>query len=96
MTSIITKDIQDIMFDLKQAQCNLEQYITDVDRGINMTTVGQAESEPKQHIIERLFYYLIEAKNDMDRIKDSLKEIHAKLDDLVDVVEYETLAEKVR
>ena len=42
------------------------------------------------------FSYLIDAKNDMDRIKDSLKEIHAKLDDLVDVVEYETLAEKVR
>jgi hypothetical protein len=96
MTSIITKDIQDIMFDLKQAQCNLEQYITDVDRGINVNHVNKFEDYPKAKTIENLFSYLIDAKNDMDRIKDSLKEIHAKLDDLVDVVEYETLAEKVR
>jgi hypothetical protein len=96
MTSIITKDIQDIMFDLKQTQCNLEQYITDVDRGINVNHVNKLEDYPKAKTIENLFSYLIDAKNDMDRIKDSLKEIHAKLDDLVDVVEYETLAEKVR
>lgn len=97
MTSIITKDIQDIMFDLKQAQCSLEQYITDVDRGINVSQTYQQDIfETKAKTIERLFSYLIDAKNDMDRIKDSLKEIHAKLDDLVDVVEYKTLAEKVR
>jgi hypothetical protein len=96
MTNIITKDIQDIMYYLKQTQCNLEQYITDVDRGINVNHVNKLEDYPKTKTIENLFSYLIDAKNDMDRIKDSLKEIHAKLDDLVDVVEYETLAEKVR
>lgn len=96
MTSIITKDIQDIMYYLKQTECILEQYITDVDRGINVNHVNKLEDYPKAKTIENLFSYLIDAKNDMDRIKDSLKEIHAKLDDLVDVVEYETLAEKVR
>jgi len=96
MTSIITKDIQDIMFDLKQTQCILGQYIEDADRGINVNHVSKLEGYPKDKTIENLFSYLIDAKNDMDRIKDSLKEIHAKLDDLVDVVEYETLAEKVR
>jgi hypothetical protein len=96
MTSIITKDIKDIMYYLDQTQCILAQYIEDADRGINVNNVSKLEDYPKAKIIENLFSYLIDAKNDMDRIKDSLKEIHAKLDDLVDVVEYETLAEKVR
>ena len=34
MKSIVVKDIQDIMYDLKQTQSRLEQYITDADRGV--------------------------------------------------------------
>lgn len=96
MKSIVIKDIQDIMFDLKQTQSRLEQYITDADRGVNVSNVSKQEGEPKAKTIDTLFYYLIDAKNDMDLIKDSMKEIHSKLADLVDVVEYETIAEKVR
>ena len=99
MKSIVVKDIQDIMYDLKQTQSRLEQYITDADRGVNVSNMSKQENEPKAKTIETLFYYLnylIDAKNDMDRIKDSMKEIHSKLADLVDVVEYETIAEKVR
>ena len=96
MKSIVVKDIQDIMYDLKQTQSRLEQYITDADRGVNVNHVSKLEGYPKDKTIENLFSYLIDAKNDMDLIKDSMKEIYSKLADLVDVVEYETIAEKVR
>jgi hypothetical protein len=72
---IIIADIKDIMFDAKEAQARLEQYITDADRGINVTHAAQAEKEPKAKTIETLFYYLIEAKHDMDRVKDDMKEL---------------------
>jgi uncharacterized coiled-coil protein SlyX len=88
---IIIADIRDIMFDAKEAQARLEQYITDADRGINVTHAAQAEKEPKAKTIETLFYYLIEAKHDMDRVKDDMKELHNKLESLVEVVAYEAL-----
>ena len=88
---IIIADIRDIMFDAKEAQARLEQYITDADRGINVTHAAQAEKEPKAQTIETLFYYLIEAKHDMDRVKDDMKELHNKLESLVEVVGYEAV-----
>lgn len=96
MKSIVIKDIQDIMYDLKQTQSRLEQYITDADRGVNVNHDAMLEDYPKAKTIGGLFSYLIDAKNDMDLIKDSMKGIHSKLADLVDVVEYETIAKKAR
>ena len=89
--NIIIADIKDIMFDAKEAQARLAQYITDADRGINNNHVAQAENEPKAKTIENLFAYLIDAKNDMDRAKDDLKELHNKLEALVEIVEYEAV-----
>jgi uncharacterized coiled-coil protein SlyX len=51
----------------------------------------KAEKEPKAQTIETLFYYLIEAKHDMDRVKDDLKDLYNKLETLVEVVAYEAL-----
>jgi septation ring formation regulator EzrA len=43
-----------------------------------------------------LFEYLIDAKDDMDRVQDSLKDITNKLDNLFDMVEYEAVAKEIR
>ena len=56
MKSIVVKDIQDIMYDLKQTQSRLEQYITDADRGVNVSNMSKQEGEPKAKTIETLFY----------------------------------------
>jgi uncharacterized coiled-coil protein SlyX len=89
--NIIIADIKDIMYDAKEAQARLAQYITDADRGINVNHVAQEENEPKAKTIENLFAFLIEAKYDMDRVKDDLKELHNKLEALVEIVEYEAV-----
>ena len=89
--NLIIADIKDIMYDAKEAQARLAQYINDADRGINVNHFAQAGNEPKAKTIENLFYYLIEAKHDMDRAKDDLKELHNKLEALVEIVEYEAV-----
>ncbi len=96
MTDIVTADIKDIMFDVKQIISRLGECVVDVDRGINVSHISQEENEPKEKTIERLFSYLIDAKHDMDRVKDDLIAVQEQLDNLLDVVEYEAVAEEIR
>jgi len=96
MTDIVTADIKDIMFDVKQIISRLGECVVDVDRGINVSHISQEENEPKEKTIERLFSYLIDAKHDMDRVKDDLIAVQEQLDNLLDVVEYEIVAEEIR
>jgi uncharacterized coiled-coil protein SlyX len=53
--------------------------------------VAQSTMFAAQKELETLFYYLIEAKHDMDRVKDDLKDLYNKLETLVEVVAYEAL-----
>lgn len=85
----IIKDIQDIMFDLKQVEARVGEYRQDADRGINVNHTAEAEVEPKHKTIERLFYYLIDAKDNMGFLQTDLRDIHNKLDALMEMVDYE-------
>ena len=89
-------DIRDLIYDLKEIRANLSQFTLDADRGINVNHVGEREGEPKTYTIERLFHYLIDAKHDMGRIGDNLKDLQDRLDDLLERAEYEEIAGKVR
>ena len=86
---MIMKDLNDIIFDVKQAASRAGEYRKDIDRGINVNHVGQQEGVPKAKTIEYLFDYLIMSKNDMDQIRDDLKDIHTKLDALMEMLDYE-------
>jgi hypothetical protein len=85
----ILKDIQDIMFDIKQVEARVGEYRQDADRGINVNHTAKAEVEPKEKTIERLFYYLIDAKDNLGFVQTDLRDIHDKLDALMEIVEYE-------
>ena len=88
---LIIADIKDIMYELKQATARVGVCIDDADRGINNNHVAEQENEPKAKTIENLFAYLIEAKNDMARAEDDLKDLYNKLEALVEIVEYEAV-----
>ena len=92
----VIKDIKDIAYDVHTATARAGEYKQDIDRGINVNHTAEAEGYPKAKTIENLFSYLIDAKHDMDRVQDSLKEIKEKLDILLDVVEYEAVAQEIR
>ena len=97
MTSnIVVADIKDIMFDVSQLISRVGECAVDADRGINVNHTREGEEWSKEQKMESLFSYLIDAKNDMDRIKDDLRAIQNHLDGLLDVVEYEAVAEEIR
>jgi uncharacterized protein YpuA (DUF1002 family) len=96
MESLI-KDIQAIMFDVKSAEARTGEYKKDIDRGINVNHTPEYDtSVTKQDKINSLFEYLVDAKDDMDRVQDSLKDITNKLDTLLDLIEYEAIAQEIR
>jgi len=92
----VIKEIEAIMFDVKDVAARTGEYKMDIDRGINVNHHREIENVPKAQTIENLMYYLVEAKHDMDRVQDSLKDITNKLDTLLDVVEYEAVAKEIR
>ena len=90
----LIKELEAIMFDVKSAEARTGGYKNDIDRGINVNhTSGTVNKQDK---INSLFEYLIDAKDDMDRVQDSLKDITDKLDTLLDMVEYEAVAKEIR
>jgi uncharacterized protein YpuA (DUF1002 family) len=96
MESLI-KDIQAIMFDVKSAEARTGEYKKDIDRGINVNHTPEYDtSVTKQDKINSLFEYLVDAKDDMDRVQDSLNDITNKLDTLLDLIEYEAIAQEIR
>ena len=91
------KDLEDIMFDVKSVEARTGGYKKDIDRGINVNHTPEYDtSVTKQDKINSLFEYLVDAKDDMDRVQDSLKDITNKLDTLLDMVEYENIAKGFR
>jgi len=90
----LIKELEAIMFDVKSVEARTGGYKNDIDRGINVNHTS--ETVNKQDKINSLFEYLIDAKDDMDRVQDSLKDITNKLDTLLDMVEYEAVAKEIR
>lgn len=89
----LLKELEAILYDVHQAEARTGEYKRDIDRGINVNCgddLGWSNSQK----INSLFEYLIDAKNDMDRVQDSLKDIHDKLDNLLEMVEYESVRRK--
>ena len=93
----ILAELKAIMQDAQEASARAGEYKNEIDRGINVNQTPEYDtSATKQYKINSLFEYLIDAKDDMDRVKDSLKDIHDKLDDLLELVEYENIAKGIR
>lgn len=90
----LIKELEAIMFDVKAVEARTGGYKNDIDRGINVNHTS--ETVNKQDKINSLFEYLVDAKDDMDRVQDSLKDITNKLDTLLDMVEYEAVAKEIR
>ena len=93
----ILAELKAIMQDAHEASARAGEYKMDIDRGINVNHTPEYDtSVTKQDKINSLFEYLVDAKDDMDRVQDSLKDITNKLDTLLDLIEYEAIAQEIR
>ena len=89
---MIIREIQAIQHDVKVMLSHADNYKVDADRGINVSYTQQEEGATKQRQIDGLIYYLLNAKHDIDRLRDEMKDVLANLDKLIDIVEYEQLS----
>ena len=93
----VMQELKAIMQDVKEATARVSEYTTEIDRGINVNHTPECDTSlTKQDKINNLFYCLDDARFNMDRVQESLKDIHEKLDVLLDVVEYENIAKEIR
>jgi uncharacterized protein YpuA (DUF1002 family) len=93
----IIKEIEAILSDVKDVRARTGEYKHDIDRGINVNHTPKYDtSVTKQDKVNSLFECLADAKDDMGRVQDSLKKIKDRLDTLLDVVEYEAIAQEIR
>lgn len=92
----LIKDIQDIMEDTRDVILKAESAKRGIETGINTNHTREYEEVTKQQKIDNLFYYLVEAKQDVDEVKDMIKGVQERLDKLLDVVEYEAVAKEIR
>ena len=93
----VMQELKAIMQDAQEASARAGEYKNDIDRGINVNHTPEYDtSVTKQDKINSLFEYLIDARDDMERVQDSLKDITDKLDTLLDMVEYEAVAKEIR
>lgn len=96
----LIKELEAIMFDVKAVEARTGEYKKDLDRGINSTSDPELDSFPFMCCgaitIDGMFTYMLEAKDDFDRVQDSLKDITNKLDTFLDMVEYEAIAKEIR
>jgi len=91
----IIKQIRDIESDLHTVINRAEGYRNDAERGINVNHTCEGDmSWTKQDKINSLFEYLEDAKNDIDRLKDDIKEAKKHLTNLLDDVEYESVRQR--
>ena len=94
---LIIKEIEALSDDVYTIVSKAKDYKDDIQRGVNVNhTPKWDDSITKQDKINNLFYYLDEAKNDMDTIRDDLKELNSNLQDLLELVSYEQIAQKIR
>lgn len=92
----VFREIFELQYDVKVLICRAEVYKEGAERGLYVNTPEDGETISKTQQVESLMSYLIDAKHDIDRLRDDMKEAHQKLVDLVDTVEYEAVAEKFR
>jgi len=92
----VFKHIFEIQYDVKTLICRAEAYRDGAERGLYVNTPEDDETLSKTQQVESLMSYLIDSKHDIDRLRDDMKAVHQELVDLVDTVEYEAVAEKIR
>ena len=93
---IITKELEALAYDLKVLKASLSECKRDCDRGLHFDEQANHEGQTKDFRLAALFGRLGDAYHDFDRRIDEVREIEDRLLDLIDKVEYDTLAQTAR
>lgn len=90
------KELEAIMYDIKLIISDAETCRSEIDRGINVNASPEYEETNLRKTVENLLEYLIDAKHDMDRLRDKMLDVHTNLGSSLEEMEYENLAQKAK
>jgi hypothetical protein len=89
---LITRDLKDILYDIKQLSAALYQDKRDIDLTFNMAFACENDADH----IERLSDGLVEASGAIDLRSDQLDNIEKYLVKLMEDLEYAVLSDRVQ
>lgn len=89
---LILKTVEDLIHDTKIMIAHASQYHTDADRGINSNFTLKDEGYSKTKEVQNLLEYLIDAKHDIDRLRDEMKALKGNLESLHREIEWNNLS----
>jgi len=87
----ILKEVQAIRSDIETLSANLSENKQDAQRGLNKLSILDDCDK-----LESVISYLVDAVNDMDRMRDALKTSMDDLNRLSDDIGFEMLSQLVR
>lgn len=91
-TDVITRDIKDILYDIKQMSAALYQDKRDIDLTFNMAFACEDDAAH----IDRLSEGLVDARGAIDLRADQLDDIEKYLVKLMGDIEYAALSHRVQ
>jgi hypothetical protein len=92
----IIKELEALAYDLRGLKATLSENKRDADRGLKNDESFALEDQSKDFRLASLFSWLGDAYHDFDRRLDEVREIEDRLLDLIDKVEYDTIAQTAR
>jgi hypothetical protein len=92
----IIKELEALAYDLRGLKATLSENKRDCDRGLKFDNTAHLEDQSKDFRLASLFTWLGDAYHDFDRRLDEVREIEERLLDLIDKVEYDTLAQTAK
>jgi hypothetical protein len=92
----IIKELEALAYDLRGLKATLSENKRDADRALKFDNTAHLEDQSKEFRLSSLFERLADAYHDFDRRLDEVREIEERLLDLIDKVEYDSIAEAAR
>jgi len=92
----LIKELEALAYDLRGLKATLSENKRDCDRGLHFDESAAREDQSKTFRLSALFGRLGDAYHDFDRRLDEVREIEERLLDLIDKVEYDTIAQTAR
>ena len=92
----LIKELEALAYDLRGLKATLSENKRDADRGLKNDESFALDDQSKDFRLAHLFEVLADAFHDFDRRLDEVREIEERLLDLIDKVEYDSIAQTAK
>lgn len=92
-SSMVTKELEAILYDVRSLRAQLSQAKRDADKGLCEDEAARAEGRTLEFRVSYLFGRLADVMYDLDRRVEEIDTLQENLLDLIDKIEYKSVAD---